>query len=80
MRPPSLGARENSPIPVELDTQDKAEIAQKLVDLLGRENGLRMAGRSCPELRRSSVTRSIEVGKHTLPEAWNQLVSEPDLL
>ena len=38
---------------VELDTQDKAEIAQKLVDFLGRENV--RSGRSVQNERRSSL-------------------------
>ena len=58
---------------VELDTQDKTEIAQKLVDLLGREN-----------VKSGKAVQNAEIlyKKHristTLPKAWNQLVSEPE--
>lgn len=58
---------------VELDKQNRAEIVQKLVDLLSREN-----------VRSGKAVQNAEVlyKKHrisaTLPEAWNQLVSEPE--
>ena len=58
---------------VELDTQDKAEIAQKLVDLLGRENV--RSGRS---VQNAEVLYKKHRISTTLPEAWNQLVSEPE--
>ena len=58
---------------VELDKQDKETIVQNLVGLLGREN-----------VRSGQATQNAEdlYKKHqiavTLPEAWNQLVSEPE--
>ena len=58
---------------VELDTQDKAEIAQKLVDLLGRENV--RSGRS---VQNAEVLYKKHRISTTLPKAWNQLVSEPE--
>ena len=53
--------------------QDKAEIAQKLVDLLGRENV--RSGRS---VQNAEVLYKKHRISATLPEAWNQLVSEPE--
>ena len=58
---------------VELDTQDKAEIAQKLVDFLGRENV--RSGRS---VQNAEVLYKKHRISTTLPKAWNQLVSEPE--
>ena len=58
---------------MELDTQDKAEIAQKLVDLLGRENV--RSGRS---VQNAEVLYKKHRISTTLPKAWNQLVSEPE--
>ena len=58
---------------VELDKQDKEEISHKLMNLLGKEN-----------VRSGKAVQNAEVlyKKHrisaTLPEAWNQLVSEPE--
>ena len=58
---------------VELDTQDKTEIAQKLVDLLGRENV-----KSGKAVQKAEVLYKKHQISAILPEAWNQLVSEPD--
>lgn len=58
---------------VQLDKQDKGEIAQKLADFLSKEN-----------VTSGKAVQNTEVlyKKHripaTLPEAWNQLANEPD--
>ena len=54
---------------VELGRQDSTEIAQTLVDLLSKENV--GSGRALQNAERHQVLE-------TLPEVWNQLVSEPD--
>ena len=58
---------------VELDTQVKEEIAQKLVELLGKENV-----RSGQAVRNAEVLYEKRQMAAILPEAWHQLVSEPD--
>lgn len=62
---------------VELDKQNKAEIAQKLVDFLGKENvGSGKAFQSAEVLHKQNQRQAKISG--TLPKAWSQLVSEPD--
>ena len=58
---------------VELDKQNRAEIVQKLVDLLSRENV--RSGKAVQNAEDLYKKHQIAV---TLPEAWNQLVSEPE--
>lgn len=54
---------------LEVDRQDSTEIAQKLVDVLGKENV-----RSGIAIQNAERHQILE----TLPEVWNQLVNEPD--
>ena len=54
---------------VELDRQDSTEIAQKLVELLGKENV--ESGAAIQKAERHQISE-------VLPTAWNKLVSEPD--
>ena len=54
---------------VELDPQDNTEIAQKLVDVLSKENVC--SGRAIQNAERHQVLEA-------LPKVWNQLVSKPD--
>lgn len=62
---------------VELDKQDKAEIAQTLVDFLSKENvGSGKASRKAEDLHDQNQTQAKI--SETLPEAWRQLVSKPD--
>ncbi len=56
-------------VTLELNQQDNTEIAQKLVDVLGKETVC--SGRAIRNAERHQVLE-------TLPEVWNQLVSEPD--
>ena len=56
-------------VTLELNQQDNTEIAQKLVDVLGKESVC--SGRAIRNAERHQVLE-------TLPEVWNQLVSEPD--
>lgn len=58
---------------VELDKQDKGEIAQKLEALLSKENVI--SGKTVQNAEDLYKKHQIAV---TLPEAWNQLVSEPE--
>ena len=58
---------------VEIDGQDKGEIAQKLVDFLSKENV--SSGKS---VQNAEVLYEKRQMAAILPEAWNQLVSEPD--
>lgn len=58
---------------VEFDKQDKGEIAQKLVNLLGKENV-----RSGKAVQNAEDLYKKRQSSATLPEAWNQLMSEPD--
>ena len=62
---------------VEFDRQDKEEIVQKLEDFLGKENV-----RSGQAIRNAEIfyeqSQKKEEISATLPEAWHQLVSEPD--
>lgn len=60
---------------VELNQQDSKEIAQTLVDLLGKENV-----RSGSAVQNAEELYSEHQISETFPEAWNQLVSEPDSL
>ena len=58
---------------VEFHKQDTGEITQKLADFLGRENvSSGKAVQNAEALYKKHRTSA------TLPEAWNQLVSEPD--
>ena len=54
---------------VELDRQDSTEIAQKLADLLGKENV--ESGAAIQKAERHQISE-------ILPTVWNKLVSEPD--
>lgn len=54
---------------VELDPQDNTEIAQKLVDVISKENVC--SGRAIQNAERHQVLEA-------LPKVWNQLVSKPD--
>ena len=54
---------------VEFNQQDSREIAQTLVDLLGKENV-----RSGAAIQNAERHQVLE----TLPDVWNRLVSEPD--
>ena len=54
---------------VELDQQDSTETAQKLVDVLSKENVC--SGRAIQNAERHQVLEA-------LPKVWNRLVSEPD--
>ena len=56
-------------VTLELNQQDNTEIAQKLVDVLSKETVC--SGRAIRNAERHQVLE-------TLPEVWNQLVSEPD--
>ena len=58
---------------VELDKQDKEEIAQKLVDLLGKENV-----RSGKAVQNAEVLYRNHRISTALPKAWNQLLSESE--
>ncbi len=58
---------------MELGKQDKGEIAQKLVDFLDKENV--SSGKAVQNAEDLYKKRQISA---TLPEAWNQLVSEPE--
>lgn len=58
---------------MELGKQDKEEIAQKLVDFLDKENV--SSGKAVQNAEDLYKKHQIAV---TLPEAWNQLVSEPE--
>jgi hypothetical protein len=58
---------------VEFHKQDTGEIAQKLADFLGRENV--SSGKAVQNAEALYKKHRISA---TLPEAWNQLVSEPD--
>ena len=58
---------------VELDKQSKVEIVQRLADLLGKENV-----RSGQAVQNAEVLYEKRQMAAILPEAWNQLVSEPD--
>ena len=58
---------------VELDKQDKAEITQKLIDLLSKENVI-----SGKAVQNAQTLREKHQILKTLPDAWNRLVSEPD--
>ena len=60
---------------VEFDKQNGAEIAQKFVDFLSKENvSSGKADQNAQELYKKHQIAE------TLPEAWNRLVSEPDSL
>lgn len=62
---------------VELDKQDKAKIAQKLVDLLSKESvGSGKAFQNAEVLHKQNQRQAKIL--ETLPKAWSQLVSEPD--
>ena len=58
---------------VEFGKQDKAEIVQKLVDLLSKENF--SSGKAVQNAEALYKKHRISA---TLPEAWNQLISEPE--
>ena len=58
---------------VELNKQNRAEIVQKLVDLLSRENV-----RSGKAFQNADALYKKHRISATLPEAWNHLVSEPE--
>lgn len=58
---------------VEFDKQNGAEIAQKFVDFLSKENV--SSGKAVQNAQELYKKHQIS---ETLPEAWNQLVSEPD--
>ena len=58
---------------MELGKQDKGEIVQKLVDFLDKENV--SSGKAVQNAEDLYKKHQIAV---TLPEAWNQLVSEPE--
>ena len=58
---------------VELDKQNRAEIVQKLADLLSKENV-----RSGKAIQNAETLYKQHRISATLPEAWNQLVSEPE--
>ena len=58
---------------VELDKQDKEKITQKLVDFLSKENV--NSGKAVQNAEDLYKKRQISA---TLPEAWNQLVGEPE--
>ena len=60
---------------IELYKWDKAEIAQKLIDLLGKENVI--SGKAVENAENLRKKHHIS---ETFPAAWNQLVSEPDSL
>lgn len=62
---------------VELDTQDKEEIVQKLEALLGKENVISGKAVQNAEILYEQSQKKEEISA-TLPEAWHQLVSEPD--
>lgn len=58
---------------VELDKQDKEKITPKLVDFLSKENV--NSGKAVQNAEDLYKKRQISA---TLPEAWNQLVGEPE--
>ncbi|MDE0298878.1 MAG: restriction endonuclease subunit R [Candidatus Poribacteria bacterium] len=58
---------------VELHRQDKAEISQELINLLSKENV-----NSGKAVQNAEDLRKKHQFLKTLPDAWNQLVSEPD--
>lgn len=62
---------------VEFDRQDKEEIVQKLEDLLSKENVISGKAVQNAEILYEQSQKKEEIST-TLPEAWNQLVSEPD--
>ena len=62
---------------VEFDRQDKGEIVQKLVNLLGKENVRSGKAVQNAEVLYEQSQKKEEIST-TLPEAWNQLVSEPE--
>ena len=62
---------------VEFDRQDKEEIVQKLTDLLGKENVISGKAVQNAEILYEQNQKKEEISA-TLPEAWNQLVNEPD--
>ena len=62
---------------VEFDRQDKKEIVQKLEDLLGKENVISGKTVQNAEILYEQSQKKGEISA-TLPEAWNQLMSEPD--
>ena len=58
---------------LELDKQAKGEIAKKLIDFLSKENV--SSGKA---VQNAEVLHKKNRISATLPEAWNQLVSEPE--
>ena len=62
---------------VEFDRQDKEGIVQKLEDLLGKENIISGKAVQNAEILYEQSQKKEEISA-TLPEAWHQLVSEPD--
>ena len=62
---------------VEFDRQDKEEIVQKLETLLGKENVISGKAVQNAEILYEQSQKKEELSA-TLPEAWNQLVGEPD--
>ena len=60
----------------EFDRQDKGEIVQKLEALLSKENVLSGKAVQNAEILYEQSQKKGEISA-TLPEAWNQLVSEP---
>ena len=62
---------------VEFDRQDKEEIVQKLEALLSKENVISGKTVQSAEILYEQSQKKGEISA-TLPEAWNQLVSEPE--
>ena len=62
---------------VEFDRQDKEEIVQKLETLLGKKNVISGKAVQNAEILYEQSQKKEEISA-TLPEAWHQLVSEPD--
>ena len=62
---------------VEFDKQDKAEIVQKLIDLLDKENVRSGKAVQNAEYLYEQNQRKAKISA-VLPKAWNQLVNEPD--
>ena len=62
---------------VEFHKQDKAEIVQKLIDLLDKENVRSGKAVQNAEYLYEQNQRKAKISA-VLPKAWNQLVNEPD--
>lgn len=62
---------------VDFDRQDTEEIVQKLEDLLSKENVISGKAVQNAKILYEQSQKKEEIST-TLPDAWNQLVSEPD--